>query len=101
MNEIEKIKRYISNTGIPKDVISRYDLRYSELDALKPSFDTIVLAYEYGMAKGYIAAKAEIIGRKGDSIQAICSILKGHDEFFKNKVLTHARILERVLAERE
>ena len=29
MNEIEKIKRYISNTGIPKDVISRYDLRYS------------------------------------------------------------------------
>ena len=60
MTEIEKMKRYISNT--PK-VSDRYEVGTRQLIALMKGlseFDALDLAFEYGRAKGYRAAKAEV-----------------------------------------
>lgn len=62
MSEIEKIKRYVKNTNVPDEVIKRYDMHYTEWIGLCHDIDPqdgISLAFNYGMAKGYRAAKAE------------------------------------------
>lgn len=58
----ERIERYIERTIIPSDVSNLYDMRFDEWQALvhcNQSFNAIALAFEYGKAKGYRAAKAE------------------------------------------
>ena len=61
MTEIEKIKRYIDRTKIPTYVRDNYDIPVNQWNAMaqQRSFDAVCLAFEYGMAKGYRAAKAE------------------------------------------
>lgn len=61
MSEIEKVKRYIQEPNIPKDVSRHYTIRIKEGKAIGslPRFDAILLAFFYGEAKGYRAAKAE------------------------------------------
>lgn len=62
MSEIEKMQRYIERTKkFPKT--SRYQLNWKELMLLSSDCDTamaICLAFDYGKAKGYRAAKAEV-----------------------------------------
>ena len=64
MSEIEKMKRYIERTK--RGRADNYCIVYGEaLELLHTVTDTnslfeiIVLAFEYGKAKGYRAAKAE------------------------------------------
>jgi hypothetical protein len=64
MSEIEKMKRYIERTKMEK--ADNYGIVYSEAVELVRSaigqdtmFDVIALAFDYGKAKGYRAAKAE------------------------------------------
>ena len=62
MKELERINRYIERTKL--DPLPAYHLRLNEgfalADAARVSpVSTICLAFEYGMAKGYRAAKAE------------------------------------------
>lgn len=62
MNELEHINRYIERTKLGR--LSAYQLRIQEglalADAARVSpADMICLAFEYGMAKGYRAARAE------------------------------------------
>lgn len=62
MTQIEKMRRYVERTAIPKKIHIRYDLLGSELVALGHSnhiLDMATLAFNYGMAKGYRAAQAE------------------------------------------
>lgn len=57
MSEIEKMKRYIERTKSPED---RWSLSMSDWLALAgmwPVSDAVALAYNYGKAKGYRAAK--------------------------------------------
>lgn len=61
MSELEKIQRYIERTGFSDE---RYNLRWKEAMELlrkgdKSPAEAIILAYDYGCAKGYRAAKAE------------------------------------------
>lgn len=61
MFEIEKIKRYIERTKIV-DNKDAYVIRMREAKALRSMEDhgvALFLAFEYGKAKGYRAAKAE------------------------------------------
>lgn len=67
MSEIEKIQRYIDRTKA-KDK-DRYSMNFKEMMALAhkvrdtngtESLEAIVTAFEYGKAKGYRAAKAEV-----------------------------------------
>jgi len=66
MSEIEKIQGYIKRTGIKK--IDRYCLNYCEanelgrkmLESNDSMLEIISLIFEYGKAKGYRAAKAEV-----------------------------------------
>ena len=60
MSEIEKMKKYIANTP---SVGNRYCAGTKELLSLMKNldeFEAIALAFEYGQAKGYRAAKAEV-----------------------------------------
>ncbi len=60
MSEIEKIKRYIDRTNA--NISDRYEIGCLEVGALKREFDVtdaVYLAFLYGRAKGYRAAKAE------------------------------------------
>ncbi len=65
MSEIEKMKRYIERTKMEK--ADNYCLVYPEavglLNAARRNgdslMDVIALAFDYGKAKGYRAAKAE------------------------------------------
>ncbi len=65
MSELEKIEEYIKRTKIPQKVHTRNGLCFSEISELvrknngsaDERFDTIVKAFEYGMAKGYRAGK--------------------------------------------
>lgn len=67
MSEIEGIQRYIDRTGGPFHRGTPYQMLMKEMFALShmsgedPS-RAICLAFDYGRAKGYRAAKAE--GRK-------------------------------------
>ncbi len=66
MTEIEKIERYIARTRINND--DRYCLRSKQAVRMAEQamecgglpYEVIVLAFEYGRAKGYRAAKAEV-----------------------------------------
>ena len=64
MSEIEKIKRHIERTDIRKDMQKKYSLRYDAIIALSKQdvFEAICLAFDYGRAKGYRMAKAEVQG---------------------------------------
>lgn len=62
MSEIEKIQRYIARTGVGYKDTSPYHMSVAEAFALARASDNvraISLAFEYGRAKGYRAAKAE------------------------------------------
>lgn len=61
MSEIEKIKRYIDKTKFNND---RYSLLFDETIKMAHFADdspieAVLLAFNYGRAKGYRAAKAE------------------------------------------
>ena len=61
---IQKIQRYIERTNVKPGVQNKYQMVLSEIIALKEQadesiIDTICLAFDYGRAKGYRAAKAE------------------------------------------
>ncbi len=74
MSEIEKMKRYIERTDMKIDGSSPYQLNIREAlelaDQARSSSVTpigiISLAFSYGMAKGYRAAKAEV--RHGQTV---------------------------------
>lgn len=61
MSEIlQRIERYIKETEIPRNEKTRYDLKTKELfeiRAVESPIESTVLAFEYGMAKGYRAGK--------------------------------------------
>lgn len=65
MSEIEKMKRYIERTGA--DAANTYSISFPETiellnkgqDGVDGAFNAICLAFNYGKAKGYRAAKAE------------------------------------------
>ena len=67
MSEIEKMKRYIERTKMNDRLDSLYRMNLAEsceltmqADASSDlSFNAICLAFNYGKAKGYRAAKAE------------------------------------------
>ena len=68
MNTCEKMKLYIERTKISEKSRGYYCLVWSEIKLLiavfqsediDSKFDAICLAFNYGMAKGYRAAKAE------------------------------------------
>lgn len=65
MNEIARMERYIENTKL--NINNRYFMSTPEAIALAESIratgdilDAIVLAFEYGMAKGCRATKAQV-----------------------------------------
>lgn len=71
MSEIEKIRQYIERTNIMPGIQNRYPMRWAEMMTLKASSpgnvaDILLLAFDYGMAKGYRAAKAEIRHEQSD-----------------------------------
>ena len=62
MTEIEKMKRYIERTKMDKN--SSYQMNFREMLELTYASaeipaDIVCLAFDYGKAKGYRAAKAE------------------------------------------
>jgi len=67
MSEIEKMKQYIEQTNIPVSKASAYQMNMQEAFALSHQaytcgdfpIEMISLAFNYGQAKGYRAAKAE------------------------------------------
>lgn len=64
MNEIEKINRYIARTNMKLAITSPYHMNLKELFGLsdiagEDAGRAICMAFEYGRAKGYRAAKAE------------------------------------------
>lgn len=61
----ERIERYIANTKINPESEARYDIGSKELSRIREAgagdeVGTLYLAFCYGMAKGYRAAKAEV-----------------------------------------
>lgn len=63
MNLLEQMEAYIRSTAIPRVTATRYDMDDLQLLAMRgcPGFvDAICLAFRYGRAKGYRAAKAEM-----------------------------------------
>ena len=61
MTEIEKMKRYIERTPVNDDH-DTYVIRAREIATLLSygcQADAIMMAFDYGRAKGYRAAKAE------------------------------------------
>ena len=61
MSEVEKIKRYIYKHGAPRD--PHYDMSLKEALAVAHEvggIDAVCMAFVYGKAKGYRAAKAEV-----------------------------------------
>lgn len=67
MTEIEKMQRYIKRTKMKETSPASYAMNYSEAAELAQKargkdypVDVISLAFNYGKAKGYRAAKAEV-----------------------------------------
>jgi len=60
MSEIEKIQRYIQKNGAPHNLWYTASLKEIFAIAEKPTIDAVVLAFNYGRAKGYRMAKAEV-----------------------------------------
>ncbi len=65
MSEIEKMKRYIERTKMKKadgfylDMVEAFELTILALNSDDFPLEVISLAFNYGKAKGYRAAKAE------------------------------------------
>jgi hypothetical protein len=65
MSEIEKMKRYIKRTKLNEndrfymDVHEAFELARQARDSSGVTLEVIALAFNYGKAKGYRAAKAE------------------------------------------
>lgn len=63
MSEIEKMKRYIKRVKLGKgydmNMVEGLELSKAAYEAKDLPLETIVLAFNYGRAKGYRAAKAE------------------------------------------
>lgn len=65
MSEIEKMKRYISKTKMNDsdrfylDMAEAFELAQRARESKDFPFEIINLAFKYGKAKGYRAAKAE------------------------------------------
>lgn len=59
MNTIEYAQKYIKNTGIPKQICVKYDMKAGLLSELlkMDGAQATVLAFQYGRAKGYRAAQ--------------------------------------------
>lgn len=62
MSEIEKMKRYIERTKMDIGSTSPYQLGTRQAFAVSdmPTIEAIFLAFNYGKAKGYRAAKKEV-----------------------------------------
>lgn len=72
MSKIERMQKYIQRTGMDAKMVHRYSMSASETTELLEqtiksdgnevgnALDNLVLAFEYGMAKGYRAGKKEI-----------------------------------------
>lgn len=65
MTEIEKMKRYIERTKMSEKTTHNYAIGSAEIGVFfdeieKDWFGTICMIYNYGRAKGYRAAKAEV-----------------------------------------
>lgn len=61
MSEIEKVKRYIDKHGAPEN--PRYSMSVKEALAVAHELggiEAVNMAFAYGKAKGYQAAKAEV-----------------------------------------
>lgn len=66
MSEIEEIQRYIDRTKIDSQTKKRYCMCIGDFYGLygrlgEDVYDALRLAFDYGQAKGYRAAKAEKI----------------------------------------
>ncbi len=66
MDNTKKIERYIESTGISPKTHTRYGMQMCDMRAIlemvrATPIDGICLAFDYGMAKGYWAAKAEVV----------------------------------------
>lgn len=65
MTEIEKMKRYIERTKLKPngkfhmDTAEAFELAAAAVQTKDAAFRIIALAFNYGKAKGYRAAKAE------------------------------------------
>lgn len=62
MSEIEKIQRYIERSDINPVSRERYQMHLRNVKALLQqvnNVEAILLAFNFGMARGYRAAKAE------------------------------------------
>ena len=68
MSEIEKIRKYISNTQMDPNerfymsMLEAFELAHKALTMDDFPLEVINLAFKYGKAKGYRAAKAEVRG---------------------------------------
>ena len=66
MTEIEKMKRYIERTKLKPndrfymDMAEEFELAHQANGSIDLSLEAISLAFKYGKAKGYRAAKAEV-----------------------------------------
>lgn len=65
MSEIEKMKLYIERTPIGEKTAHNYAIGSTEIGAFfdeikRDQFNAICMAYNYGRAKGYRAAKAKV-----------------------------------------
>lgn len=62
MSEIEKMQKYIKRTKMDIGTTSPYQLGTRQAFAVSdmPIIEAIFLAFNYGKAKGYRAAKAEV-----------------------------------------
>lgn len=65
LSEMDNIQRYIRNTGMPAELSDRYQMDPKELLAIMEGCKgnpgaAALLAFTYGLAKGYRAAKAEV-----------------------------------------
>ena len=61
---ISYLKAYYAKTNIPEEARYRYCMYYKDIKALLDyhrfnDFEALCLAFDYGMAKGYRAAKAK------------------------------------------
>lgn len=62
MNEVERIQQYVKNTkgNFERYKLSAYEAALLMFQAGDIPLDSVLLAYNYGRAKGYRAAKAEV-----------------------------------------
>ncbi len=62
VGKVEQIKKYIENTHFQKRNYSMRTSEWKELAQMAASspIESVILAFTYGQAKGYRAAKAEV-----------------------------------------